>query len=395
MSTAAPSAPAGRPVSADEPIRVENAALDDTVPPGESPSPFVRHVWKVAAIASMVVAAFLVLCYAPEAALLVFAAVWFGAALRHGAARLGDALGLSTKVGLAIVVTLLVVGLFGALALAGWRVSGRIDTLTENLSTAREAVEKRLSDNGMGGVVDAVPDPLKIVGGLMGGGKEGQSAQQRALTAPLTFGVYALFIFFAGLFLAISPAVYRDGAVRLFPDRQREKLTDVMGHCGEALWQWTKARATAMVITGVLTGLTLWALGIPMPGTLAVLTALLVFIPNIGAVLAVIPPLLLAFEVGPLTPLWVLVAYVGVQLVESYIITPNVIREGTGVPPALVISAQLVFGILFGALGVLFATPLVLITMIFVTRYWINSALGHDEVEAPCEDARGGAVNAA
>ncbi|NNJ25111.1 AI-2E family transporter [Alienimonas chondri] len=390
--------PASRTVDASgnsEPVPVENEALDDTVPPGESPSPFVRHVWKVAAISSMVVAAFLVLCYAPEAALLVFAAVWFGASLRHGAAKLANAIGASPGIGLALVVTLLVVGLFGSLAVAGWRVSGRIDTLSQNLSTARGSVEKRLTENGMGGVVRAVPDPLKIVGGLMGGGKDGQSAQQRALTAPLTFTVYALFIFFTGLFLAISPAVYRDGLVSLFPDRQRTKLTDVLEHCGDGLWQWTKARATAMVITGVLTGLTLWALGIPMPATLGVLTALLVFIPNIGAVLAVVPPLLLAFEVGQYTPLWVLIAYVGVQLLESYVITPNVIREGTGVPPALVITAQLVFGILFGALGVLFATPLVLVAMIFITRYWINTALGHDEVDPPCEDAHEEAMQAA
>ena len=366
-----------------EPVPVESEALDDSVPPGESPSPFVRRVWKSAAIASMAVAAFLVLCYAPEAALLVFAAIWFGSALRHGAAKLADALGMSTWVGLTIVVVALVAGLFGAVAVAGWRVSGRIDTLSQNLSTASETVQKRLQENGMGGAVDAIPNPMKIMSGLMGGAKNGQSAEQRVLTAPLTFGVYALFIFFTGLFLAIDPHTYRDGVVRLFPDRQRGKLYEVMNRCGDALWQWTKARATAMVITGVLTGLTLWALSIPMPVTLAVLTALLVFIPNIGAVLAAIPPLLLAFEVGGLTPLWVLLAYVGVQLVESYIITPNVIREGTGVPPALVITAQLVFGILFGALGVLFATPLILVAMIFITRYWINSALGHDEVDVP------------
>ena len=73
-------------------------------------------------------------------------------------------------------------------------------------------------------------------------------------------------------------------------------------------------------------------------------------------------------------------------MLESYIITPYVIGEGTGVPPALVITAQLVFGILFGALGVLFATPLVLVTMILVTRYWIHGGLGDRSVEAPGAD---------
>ena len=369
-------------------VPVENQALDDTVPQGEAPSPFTRRVWKVAAIGALVTASFLVLCYAPEAALLVFAAVWFGSALRHPAVKLGEKLGMGPKIGLTLVVLTLVVGLLMAVFLAGWRVSGRIDQLVENLSTARGSLETRLTEQGMGGVVDAVPDPMKIVGGLMGSGSGGQSATQRVLTAPLTFSVYALFIFFTGLFLAITPREYRDGAVGLFPEHQREKLRGVMDTCGDALWSWSKARATAMVITGVLTGLALWALGIPMAFTLAVLTALLVFIPNIGAVLAAIPPLLLAFgpEQSALTPLWVLLAYVGVQLVESYIITPNVIREGTGVPPALVITAQLVFGILFGALGVLFATPIVLVTMIFVTRYWVHGGLGDTEVEVPGGD---------
>ena len=364
-------------------------ALDDTVPQGEAPSPFTRRVWKVAAIAALVVASFLVLAYAPEAALLVFAAVWFGAALRHPSAKLADKLGCADNTGLGVVVTVLVAALLAAVVFAGWRVSGKVDELTSNLGEARGAVERQLQERGMSGVVDAVPDPIKIVGGLMGsGGTSGQSPAQRVLTAPLTFGVYALFIFFAGLFLAINPREYRDGAVGLFPEHQRDKLRGVMDTCGDALWSWSKARATAMAITGVLTGLALWALGIPMAFTLAVLTALLVFIPNIGAVLAAIPPLLLAFgpDQGAYTPLWVLLAYVGVQLVESYIITPNVIREGTGVPPALVISAQLVFGILFGALGVLFATPIVLVTMIFVTRYWVHGGLGDTEVDVPGGD---------
>jgi predicted PurR-regulated permease PerM len=294
-----------------------------------------------------------------------------------------------------------------------------VNELAGSLSDARSTIEERLQDgldsadaaqeteaekNGeappgpdgatdgergaAGRLLDAVPDPMTLVGGVLGGGSggDGQSAAQRVFAAPFTFTIYALFIFFTGVFLAISPGMYRDGFVDLFPDRQREKLRGVMDQSAEALWAWTKARLTAMAITGTLTGLALWALGIPLALTLGFLTALLVFVPNIGSLLAAVPPVLIAVQQGGLTPLWVLLAYIGVQMLESYVITPYVIGEGTGVPPALVISAQLVFGILFGALGVLFATPIVLVTMIFVTRYWINSALGHEEVDPPGTD---------
>ncbi|MFH5806476.1 AI-2E family transporter [Alienimonas sp. DA493] len=422
-----------------EPVPVENQAMDDTVPPGDSPSPYTRRLWKAAAIASIVVAAFLVLCYAPEAALLVFAAVWFGCALVQCAKGLGRHTKMSQRWNLAIVVTLLVAALLAITLTAGWRIGGRVNELAGSLSEARTTIEKRLQEGldtadaaqtseaekngeappgpdgeaaqngqaGQGGetgqegrggeagegeqprgaagrLMDAIPDPMTLVGGMMGGGSgSSTSPAQRVFTAPFTFAIYVLFIFFTGLFLAINPAMYRDGAVSLFPDRQRGKLREVMNYSAEALWAWTKARLVAMAITGTLTGLALWALGIPLALTLAFLTALLVFVPNIGSLLAAVPPVLIAFQQGGLTPLWVLLAYVGVQMLESYVITPYVIGEGTGVPPALVITGQLVFGILFGALGVLFATPMILVAMIFITRYWINSALGHREVDPP------------
>ena len=394
MSAAAPPAPdrrlapdRGTGREPDEPTAGE--ALDDTVPQGEAPSPFTRRVWKVAAIAALVVGSFLVLAYAPEAALLVFAAVWFGSALVQSAKGLGRYTHMSPRWNLAAVVVLLLAVLLGTLFAAGWRISGRVRELSTSLGDARATVEEKLVEQNLGGLTDNLPDPMTIAGGLVGGSGGGDgagTAEQRVFTAPFTFGVYALFIFFAGLFLAISPAMYRDGAVDLFPDHQRAKLRDVMNDSGAALWAWTKARLVAMAITGTLTGLALWALGIPLALTLGALTALLVFVPNIGSLLAAVPPVLIAFEQGGLTPLWVLLAYVGVQMLESYVITPYVIGEGTGVPPALVITAQLVFGILFGALGVLFATPIVLVTMIFVTRYWIHGGLGHTEVEVPGAD---------
>ena len=432
MSSAAPLSPSSRH---DDPVPVEDQSLDDTVPPGEAPSPYVRRLWKAAAIASIVVASFLVLCYAPEAALLVFGAVWFGSALVQCAKGLGRYTSMGPRWNLAVVVTLLVTTLLTITMVAGWRIGGRVNELAGSLSDARETVAQRLqqglntadaaqeseaerngeapdgpddapqpsgepddsAESGETGeqgaaaqLMDAVPDPMTLIGGVLGGGsggKAGATPAQRVFTAPFTFAIYVLFIFFTGLFLAISPAMYRDGAISLFPDRQRNKLREVMDYSAEALWAWTKARLVAMAITGTLTGLVLWALGIPLALTLAFLTALLVFVPNIGSLLAAVPPVLIAFQQGGLTPLWVLFAYIGVQMLESYVITPYVIGEGTGVPPAMVITGQLVFGILFGALGVLFATPLILVAMIFITRYWVNSALGHDEVDPPGDDS--------
>ena len=400
MSTAAPTAPGStHPRDGEEPIDTREQGVPpadrtvkmqsrvDQVPPEEEPSPFGRRLWKVGLIASFFVTTFLVLCYAPEAALLVFAAVWFGCALRGAAVRLGEHTRMGTGWCLAFVVGGLVVSLFVLLAVAGFRMLDQVSSLGENLGSARTELTERLNEQGLSGLAREIPDLPRLAGlaagGMTGGnGQGGGSPMQAAFFTPLTFGLYVLFIFFTGLFLAISPHVYRTGFVRLFPMPVRDRLTRVMNEGADHLWDWTKARLTAMAITGALTGTVLYFLGIPMAITLGFLTALLVFIPNIGSFLAAIPPVLLAFQLGGLMPLWVLLAYIGVQMLESYLITPYVIREGTGVPPALVISAQLVFGILFGALGVLFATPLVLTAMMFVREYYVEDKLeGNSEVE--------------
>ena len=401
MSTAPPAAPPPQPRNdggptdtreegvppADRTVKMQSQV--DQVPPEEEPSPFGRRLWKIGLISSFFVTAFLILCYAPEAALLVFAAIWFGCALRGAAVRLGKHTTLGTGWCLTFVVGVLVIGLFVLMALAGVRMMDEVSSLGKNLGEARTAITEQLNKRDLSGIAREIPDLPRLAGlaagGMTGGdGQGGSSPMQAAFFTPLTFGLYVLFIFFTGLFLAVSPHVYRTGFVRLFPMPVRNRLTRVMNEGADHLWDWTKARLTAMVITGVLTGIALFLLGIPMAITLGFLTALLVFIPNIGAFLAVIPPVLLAFNVEgqPLLPLWVLLAYIVVQMLESYLITPYVIKEGTGVPPAMVISAQLVFGILFGALGVLFATPLVLIVKMFVREYYVEDKLeGDPEIE--------------
>ena len=69
---------------------------------------------------------------------------------------------------------------------------------------------------------------------------------------------------------------------------------------------------------GVATGVGLWLLDIPMAFMLGAVAGLISFVPTIGAVVAILPAMLLAFQVGQQTVLYVLVLYLAIQLVESY-----------------------------------------------------------------------------
>lgn len=65
-----------------------------------------------------------------------------------------------------------------------------------------------------------------------------------------------------------------------------------------------------------------------------------------------------------MTPLWVLLAYVAVQVLENNLIMPMIMAQGMKLHPVAVIFSMLLCVAAFGVLGVLVAAPLVAIVSI-------------------------------
>jgi hypothetical protein len=130
---------------------------------------------------------------------------------------------------------------------------------------------------------------------------------------------------FAGLvtlYLAMDPDLYRDGFVRLFPKSLRPRIASTLEDAGAMLGRWLLGKLSLMCFVGVFTATGLWLLGSPLVLSLALLAAVLDFLPNIGPIVSAIPALLLALLNRPRAVLWVAVLYLFVQLVESYILAP-------------------------------------------------------------------------
>lgn len=349
-------------------------------------SSFVRKVTVAAAIASAFFAGFLLLIFAPDAVILVFAAIWFGSVMYHAGALLSRWTGLPRQWGIGAVLALVVIAAISFVALLGWQVASRVDELAKNLGEAFGQLKEHLSEYPqIQQLIERPPSAEKAMQAVSGG-----SSNQSMITmlmTPFGFAVNVLFIFFTGAYLALAAKMYRNGFVALFPVKRRPKIERTCSEAGEALWHWTLARLASMTLVGVLSGVGLAFLGIPMAATLGVATALFVFVPNIGPVLATIPPLLLAFGEGGWTPLYVLALYIGIELVESWLITPIIHQKEDALPAAITIAVQLLFGILFGLLGVTFAMPIALIAMIFVQRLYVERGLEGTTVEKPIGSA--------
>lgn len=133
-----------------------------------------------------------------------------------------------------------------------------------------------------------------------------------------------------------------------------------------------------MLIVGVLTWVGLALLGIELAFLLSLLAAVLTFIPNFGPILSAIPAILIGLAQSPMMGPCVTLLYLGVQRVESYLITPNLMHRAISVPPALLLTAQIFLVLVAGFLGLLLADPLSAVLVILVQRLWVEGALGEE-----------------
>ena len=175
-------------------------------------------------------------------------------------------------------------------------------------------------------------------------------------TASALVGV--VLIGFIGLYLAAEPKLYFSGVQRATPKRYLPTLNA----CAEAavtnLRWWVLSQALSMVAVGTIVALGLWLLGVPLPGTLGVIAAVLTFIPNVGPILSVVPAVLLAVAISPAKGLLTILLFLLVHFLEGNIITPFLEWRIVRLPPALTMSAQLLLATIAGPLGLALAAPL-------------------------------------
>jgi predicted PurR-regulated permease PerM len=184
-----------------------------------------------------------------------------------------------------------------------------------------------------------------------------------------------VFIFFVGLYLAASPQVYLRGVLILVSPLHRARGREVMAALGKALRWWLLGRAVTMTLMGILTAIALWLAHVPLALVLGVIAGLLLFVPYLGALAAAIPAILVGLMESPAKALWVAVIYTGVHVFEGYCITPFVQQRAVALPPALLLSVQLLSAAFFGLMGVIFATPLTVVAIVLIQTLYVQDVL--------------------
>jgi predicted PurR-regulated permease PerM len=169
-------------------------------------------------------------------------------------------------------------------------------------------------------------------------------------------------VFFGVTYTLIHPLPIFGALFSLVPERHHAQTLTILQRIGEFVPNWALATLLAMLTVGLLVFLLMWPLlGFADALVLGLIAGVLEAIPFLGPILSALPALMSALGKGGWTPLWVLLAYFAVQLLENNVIAPLIIARSMKLHSVAVIFSMLLCVAAFGVLGVLVAAPLVAI----------------------------------
>lgn len=176
------------------------------------------------------------------------------------------------------------------------------------------------------------------------------------------------------IFLAAQPEVYRNLFLGIIAPDSREKWARVYDETGRNLRAWVIGKVLTMVAVGFLTWIGLTLFEIPGALALAVLAAVMELIPNFGPTIAAIPAVAAAFAISPMTSLYVAIYYFVLQQVQAAVTVPLVEHRAVNIPPAALLSWQLMLTIGFGLLALFVATPLLAVIVVAFRILYLEPA---------------------
>lgn len=336
---------------------------------------FLQRLLITVAVVCVVFSGLAFLYYSLDILLLIFAAALLAIFLRGLADILKRRIPLSEGWLVFLISILLLVIAASAISLLAPNVVEQVKILRVEIPRSAQKANEFLSQYSWGQtLLDQLPNVNDVMAEIDAGSVLSQVGGFFSSTLGAVGNIMVAILL--AIYFAIEPRLYSDGFTRFFPLKKRPRVNEILHSIYETLGWWLIGKVGSMLFIGILTWIGLSILGIPLALTLGLIAGLLSFVPNFGPIISAIPALLLAFIDSPMTALYVLGLYVGVQLIESNVVTPLIERETVKLAPALTIAFQMILGTLIGGLGLVFATPLLAMIVVIVKMVYFEDILG-------------------
>lgn len=249
------------------------------------------------------------------------------------------------------VVAVLAVGLAAAFvaALSVGELVTEIPAYERRLSAAVAALRDLFAQAGIGtdlGALTGIISPERVLGLV-----------KPAATAVSDIGEAMFILAFTMIYALAGGTSLRARAAAAFGE-QHPLLLGVE-RFGTDLRRYLLVRARLGLFAAVLSFALLFMLGVPFPFLWAILVFAASFVPNIGSVIAVIPPMVLAYLAGgPGTAAMVVIGYSLINVAQDQLLQPVVMGSELNLSPLVVFIAVVVWAWILGPAGALLAVPL-------------------------------------
>ena len=363
-----------------DPVSADDLAYHDD--PGASPTyignPKLRFEAGRALVWALVIGLVWLTVHISQSLLVIFGAMVFACMVDGGARLLGKALPIGRGIRVGIVLLLVTAFFIWLGYFAGSQISQQASEFPSIINEQLGRLIAFLRSKGFAISTDDIQ-------GMASNMASGIGTVTQAIGG-LFGGLTTLFlIIIIGIYFAIDPRIYERGVAWMIPARQRGAFYDTLSHQAFTLRRLMAGRLVGMTFEGIFTwvllafgGMLIGIEPVPMAALLGLLTGLLAFIPNIGAIISGVLMVLVGFSGGTEMGLYTIFVYFLVQNFDGYVLVPMIAKKTVDLAPALVLSAQLIFGVLFGLLGLALADPLLAMIKVALER---RSARVKGEVE--------------
>ena len=348
--------------------KLDIAGTDLGTSPSRIGDPRIRHEVMRAFIWAGVVGLGVLAVYIARPLLVIFGALVFAAMIDGGARLLGRFLPIGRSWRVALVLLLVVLFFAWLVYFAGSTISSeaaefpaiieqQVGQLLEYARSQGFAITQDQLQNYAGNIGSGISTLTRALGGIAGG-----------VTTVVLIAII-------GIYVAIDPTLYERGVAWMLPRHMRDDFYVTAARMGKTLRRLMAGRLLGMFVEGVFTyillayGGQLIGIGpVPMAALLAILTGLLAFVPNLGAIISGALMVLVGFSGGTDMGLYTIGVYLFVQNFDGYVIIPLIAKKTVDLAPALVLGAQFVMGILFGILGLFLADPMLAMIKVALER---------------------------
>lgn len=360
------------------------------ISPSHIADPRMRKEYARAFAWAVTIGAVALAVYLSSALLAIFGAMVFAAMIDGGARLVGRILPIRRGWRVGIVLALTATFLVWLAYFAGSTISREAAAFPEIIERQVNALIGWAREQGFeismqqvqsyaGGMSSGLGTVTRAVGGIVGG-----------LTTALLIAIIAIY-------MALEPKLYERGMAWMLPEAKRDSFFTTAKRMGFTMRRLMAGRLVGMAFEAAFTYLMLaWiaplVVGgpVPMAALLAILTGVLAFVPNLGAIISGILMILVGFSGGADMGVYTVVVYLLVQNIDGYLIVPMIARKTVDLAPALVLAMQLVMGILFGILGLLLADPLLAMIKVALQRRAETNAEAEEDQAHTVPKAAGG-----